>query len=61
MKMEKRTFAFRLADKKEGSGKWSARQGVSLAGCTELPNGNYRDNIFLAPPRPAPEDGGYFC
>jgi hypothetical protein len=59
--MEKRTFAFRLADKRENSGKWKAREGVSLAGCTELPNHNYRDNIFWPGGQPAPEDGGYFC
>ena len=54
-------FAFQLADKRErGDGKWRARDGVSVAGCTELPNGNYRDNIF-ANGHPAPPDGGYFC
>jgi hypothetical protein len=59
--MEKKTFAFKLADKSAKSdGKWKARDGVALAGCTELPNHNYRDNIF-ANGHPAPEDGGYFC
>jgi hypothetical protein len=61
MKTGTRTFAFKLADKEEGSGKWTARRGVSLAGCTELPNGNYRDDIFWPHGGPAPEDGGYFC
>ena len=37
--MEKKTFAFKLADKSAKSdGKWKARDGVALAGCTELPN-----------------------
>ncbi|HWT13325.1 MAG TPA: hypothetical protein VN231_11270 [Allosphingosinicella sp.] len=31
--MEKKVFAFKLADK--NNGKWKAREGVSLAGCTD--------------------------
>ncbi|HEX9945967.1 MAG TPA: hypothetical protein VGA98_00345 [Allosphingosinicella sp.] len=35
--MEKKTFAFKLADKAANSGsKWRTRDGVSLAGCTDV-------------------------
>jgi hypothetical protein len=57
--MEKKTFAFKLAER-QSVGKWKARDGVSLAGCTEIPNGNYRDNIY-GNGHPAPQDGGLFC
>ncbi|HEX9945966.1 MAG TPA: hypothetical protein VGA98_00340 [Allosphingosinicella sp.] len=42
--MEKKTFAFKLADKTEKSAsKWNARDGIALAGCTEYRfPGNYR-------------------
>jgi len=61
MGIEKKSFAFRLAEKNESaSGKWQARDGVALAGCTEAALGNYRDNIY-GNGRPAPEDGGLFC
>lgn len=34
--MEKKTFAFRLADKSSpATGKWKAREGVAVAGCTD--------------------------
>ncbi len=34
--MEKKTFAFRLADKSpRDTGKWQAREGVALASCTD--------------------------
>lgn len=65
--MERKSFAFKLAEKKahgpaSGSGKWRARDGVSLAACTELPNGNYRNNELWFPNGPpTPEDKGYFC
>jgi hypothetical protein len=43
--MEKKTFAFKLADHGvKPSDKWKAREGVALAGCTETYPGsmNYR-------------------
>jgi hypothetical protein len=48
--MEKKTFAFKLADKSaKGASKWKARDGVSLAGCSEVPPfGNYRDSLRKA-------------
>lgn len=34
--MERKTFAFRLAEKSpRDTGKWKAREGVSVAGCTD--------------------------
>lgn len=34
--MEKKTFAFKLADKNVSkNSKWRAREGVSVAGCTD--------------------------
>lgn len=37
MAFEKKTFAFKLAEKNEcaGGGKWAAREGVSAMGCTD--------------------------
>ena len=59
--MEKRTFAFKLADKKVlDDGRWKVRDGVALAGCTAAAFGNYRNNIYTNG-RPAPTDGGYYC
>ena len=53
--MEKKTFAFKLADKSpKGASKWSARDGVSLAGCSEVTYGNYRSSSRTG-------DNGYFC
>ncbi len=46
--MEKKTFAFRLADKSpRDTGKWQAREGVALASCTDArPDlGFFRYNI----------------
>jgi len=62
MKTEKKTFAFKLADKRQSGARWTARDGVALAACSELPNGNYRDNILYWPGGPpVGEDKGYFC
>jgi hypothetical protein len=61
MKTEKKTFAFKLADKRQSRTKWAARDGVALAACTELPNGNYRDNILFPGGPNVGEDKGYFC
>ena len=50
--MEKKTFAFKLADRNaEAASKWTARDGVSLAGCTDTTGfGDYRFR-----------DTGYYC
>jgi hypothetical protein len=49
MTNDKKVFAFKLAEKKEKenekekAAKWQAREGVSLAGCTDPTGvGNYR-------------------
>ncbi len=53
MNNEKKIFAFKLAEKKEQekekaeTAKWKAREGVSLAGCTDRTGGwnvRYDDN-----------------
>lgn len=53
MEKTSKTFAFKLADKRDVSrdGKWKARDGLSVAGCTEyrFPN-NLRQN-----------DNGVYC
>jgi hypothetical protein len=63
--MEKKSFAFRLADRRQqdgASGKWRARDGVSVAGCTELPNTDYRADLLTWPNGPpCPPDSGYHC
>ena len=51
MKTEKKAFAFKLAEKnnekveqKIEATKWQAREGLSVAGCTDpAGQGNYRD------------------
>jgi hypothetical protein len=49
--MEKKTFAFQLADgNSKGPSKWKARDGVSLAGCTHVGDGQY-----------CLRDTGYYC
>lgn len=41
--MDKKTFAFKLAEKSQKHDKWKAREGVSRAGCTDPQDvGNYR-------------------
>lgn len=53
--MEKKTFAFKLADKAaKGASKWQARDGVALAGCSEVTLGNYRDTRRVG-------DDGVYC
>jgi hypothetical protein len=58
VKMEKKTFAFKLADEgAKGARKWQARDGVALAGCTEVgipPRTQWRDG-FNHP------DDWYYC
>ncbi|HEX8468265.1 MAG TPA: hypothetical protein VF620_10720 [Allosphingosinicella sp.] len=46
-----KTFAFKLADKtSSGASRWSARDGVAVAGCTYVGDGQYRER-----------DTGYYC
>ncbi len=53
--MEKKTFAFKVADRgAKGAAKWSARDGVSLAGCSEVQFGDYRSFTRTG-------DNGYYC
>lgn len=55
--MEKKTFAFKLADESaRGARKWQARDGIALAGCSGPVDefGNYRDRV-------TPTDEGYYC
>jgi len=42
--MERKTFAFKLVDKRPNDpGKWQARDGIALASCSEITwPGNYR-------------------
>ena len=68
MEIEKKTFAFKLADKKnkevQSSGvKWKARDGLSIAGCTQPSGGgepgDTRETIYIGQlPRP---DAGIAC
>jgi hypothetical protein len=52
--MEK-TFAFKLADKSaKSASKWAARDGVSLAGCSEVAWGNWRASRYRG-------DDGIYC
>ncbi len=61
MGIEKKTFAFKLAEKNESGAKWKARPGVTAMGCTDPSGlgehrsaydswGNYRGR-----------DGGEWC
>jgi hypothetical protein len=53
--MERKTFAFKLADKAANrTSKWKARDGVSIAGCSERSEGDYRDYVRGG-------DNGYHC
>ena len=38
--MSKKSFAFKLAEKKQDKGKWIRRDGVATAGCTD-PHGTW--------------------
>jgi hypothetical protein len=62
MTNDKKVFAFKLAEKKEKenekekAAKWKAREGVSLAGCTDPQGiGNYRYGTRWS------SDGGVWC
>ncbi|MDP3748521.1 MAG: hypothetical protein Q8Q88_15890 [Phenylobacterium sp.] len=70
MQSDKRIFAFRLAEKKRNDarpkdGKWRARDGLSIAGCTdETGDGDYRE-AWTWPTSPpgyyVGPDRGYWC
>ncbi|WP_339913763.1 hypothetical protein [uncultured Brevundimonas sp.] len=55
-----------MAEKKQNAiglkdGKWTARAGVAVAGCTDpTGQGMYRDSVYTDG-RPAPLDKGYWC
>lgn len=60
MESAKKVFAFKLAEKKD-EGKWTARDGVAVAGCTDPTGmGLHRESIYTDG-RPAPPDKGYWC
>ena len=50
--MEKKSFAFKLTDKKQDKGKWMPRDGVAAAGCTD-PHGTFDYRYG--------NDYGYWC
>ncbi|HEX8307966.1 MAG TPA: hypothetical protein VF645_06050 [Allosphingosinicella sp.] len=53
--MEKKTFAFKLSDKAaRGASKWTARDGISLAGCSNVGDYNYRASRLRG-------DDGIYC
>ena len=62
MGYEKKTFAFKLAEKKESAtGKWVARPGVSALGCTDpARTGDWRDD-YDAWGNYRGRDGGQWC
>lgn len=58
MNNEKKIFAFKLAEKKDktATAKWKARDGVSLAGCTDPTGlGDFRFSLAIG------RDNGVFC
>lgn len=55
--MQKKTFAFKLSDSQSKQTKWKARDGVSVAGCTDPSGwGDYR-----YPARTGGTDNGVYC
>ena len=53
--MEKKTFAFNLANKRPSDGMWTAREGVALAGCSDTTGeGDYRYKVTTS-------DNGEWC
>ena len=50
--MAKKSFAFKLAEKKPDKGKWVPRDGVATAGCTD-PHGTFDYRYGT--------DYGYWC
>ncbi len=55
--MEKKTFAFKLSDQRRSDGKWRARDGVSLAGCTWVDS----EEAYRASTSWYLNDNGYWC
>jgi hypothetical protein len=62
MNNDKKVFAFKLAEKKANetekaaTTKWKAREGLSVAGCTDPSgDGNYRYSTRYS------NDGGVYC
>ena len=65
MESEKKIFAFKLAEKKQSGSKgakWKAREGISLASCTEVTpdSGNWRSYHYYGGGYAGP-DKGYYC
>jgi hypothetical protein len=59
--MSNKSFAFKLAEKRpDGSGKWQARDGVSLAACTEVANLQWRSGSNYSG-QFVGHDKGYYC
>jgi hypothetical protein len=59
--MSNKSFAFKLAEKRPaGSGKWQARDGVSLAACTEVAMGQWRSGSNYSG-QFVGHDKGYYC
>lgn len=61
--MEKKLFAFKLADKRvEATKKWKAREGVSVAACSlwDPENLEYRDSVNMHGAYVG-KDAGVYC
>ena len=53
--MAKRTFAFKLAEKRPSDPKWKARDGLAIAGCSDPTGmGDYRYKVTTS-------DNGEWC
>lgn len=64
MNNDKKVFAFKLADKKDkaATAKWKARDGISVAGCTDPSGeGDYREAYNMPGGVYVGRDGGYWC
>lgn len=57
MSTQSTLFAFKLAEKRSDNPKWKAREGVSVAGCTEP---DYRSDFDIFGQYQG-RDGGYWC
>lgn len=64
MQSDKKLFAFKLAEKRDEAstpqGKWKAREGLAVAGCTELPDGSQEWRDWYGPTGVG-HDAGYYC
>jgi hypothetical protein len=56
MNTEKKTFAFRLAEKRPNNPRWKAREGVSVASCSFVSEG-----VYWYPNQGPIRDGKYEC